>query len=335
MASRIESKGSISTDRSGGSLGPCARSEPACGASEDRFHLASRCLQDGVWDWDLRSDKIYFSARWYEILDRAGAETVDGPAAWYELVHPDDLDRLQQELQIGLESEETLFQSEHRLRHRDGGYLWVLVRAIIVRDQYGTPRRMVGAQTDVSHSRRLADELNGDAGRDPLTGLPDRRLFEIRLEQALDRAQRHPRYLFGVFFIDLDCFKSVNDQLGHLIGDRLLRQVAERLADCIRPGDMVARWGGDEFTLLVDDLRHQADALCVAERIGQRMALPFEVDDRKLAITASIGIATSSPTRTEPEEMIRDADRAMYDAKAQGSGSYAMCDRKRSRRLPR
>jgi len=295
-------------------------------ADEDRYALAALCTQDGVWDWDLRADRIYFSTRWHSMLGRTNSETISSPSKWLQLVHPRDLKRLKAEIDTQLNGSAVHFENEHRLRHADGGYRWVLVRAIIVRDHDGRPCRMVGSQTDISYCRHLQAILLRDAMCDPLTGIPSRRLFQRRLRRALDRVRRHREYAFAVFFIDLDKFKTVNDNLGHLQGDRLLREVAGRLTACVRPGDMAARLGGDEFAVLVDDLNDRSDATGVAERIRTRMNVPCRLNGYEVKITASVGIALSSDGYDQAEKLLSDADQAMYRAKALGGAKYVFFD---------
>ena len=165
----------------------------------------------------------------------------------------------------------------------------------------------------------------GQLGHDPLTGLPDRRLFERRLDRALQRAREQDNYKFAVCFIDLDNFKTINDRAGHLVGDRVLCEVAGRLVGCVRPGDMVARFGGDEFTVLIDNLHDDADAAPVARRIFSQLEKPVAVDGQAWEVAASIGVAIGSRGQRQIEDLLDDADRAMYRAKALG-GNLLVCE---------
>jgi diguanylate cyclase (GGDEF)-like protein/PAS domain S-box-containing protein len=179
---------------------------------------------------------------------------------------------------------------------------------------------------DVTERRRVEEQLVHDAFHDALTGLPNRALFMDRLGSALARSVRKPQYLFAVLFLDVDRFKTVNDSLGHRAGDQLLIQISRALAGVLRPGDTVARLGGDEFTILLDDLASTQDALRVAERIRESLAQPFTIGGHQVFSTVSIGIALSSPRLEQPEELLRNADTAMYHAKADGRGTYKVFD---------
>lgn len=280
-----------------------------------RFALAAQCTLDGIWDWRLDTQSFYVSPRWLEMLGRLGEAPPADRDEWLELVHPKDRIRLLDDLDAALASGATHFEHEHRLKHAKGGYRWAAVRAVIVRSPDGAAVRMTGVQTDVSDWKHFDALARADSLYDPLTQLAGRRLFDRRLSRALERAKKHSDYGFAVLFIDLDRFKEINDGYGHLVGDGVLAEVARRLQACLRPGDMIARRGGDEFTVLVDDLEHLADADGVAERIRAHVAAPLELCGRRFSVSTSIGIAVSGPGYASPEEMIHDADRAMYQAK--------------------
>ena len=189
-----------------------------------------------------------------------------------------------------------------------------------------TDDRLIGRSIRYSIERKRAEvSLSHQALHDPLTGLPNRTLFLDRLEQALARAKRHPTSL-AVLFLDLDRFKVINDSLGHDTGDRLLIEVAARLRDMLRPGETVARFGGDEFTILCDVIGGERDAVMIAERVNEIVATPFEIDDSEAFLTASVGIAMSTQAGSRPEALIRDASGAMYRAKERGKSRYEIFD---------
>ena len=294
--------------------------------SEERHALALQGANDGLWDWDVRADKLYFSPRWKAMIGYPEAEIGDAPGEWLGRVHPDDRAGLTQALEGHLSGATQHFESEHRIQHRDGSYRWMLARGIAVRDPSGRATRVVGSQTDVTDRRQAEQRLQHDALHDALTGLPNRVLFLDRLAQAILRAQRRsPASCAAVLFLDLDRFKLVNDSLGHHVGDRLLVAVARRLESALRPGDTVARLGGDEFTILLDDVCDAREATVIAERVQQTLQDPFHLDGRELVVAASIGIALADPDAAPPDVM-RDADVAMYRAKAEGKGRHAVFD---------
>lgn len=288
----------------------------------ERLALAALCTQDGIWDWRLDTNSFFVSPRWQEMLGRHGEAPLAHRDEWLELVHPKDRARLLEDLTAALNSEATRFEHEHRLKHANGSYRWASVRAVIVRSAGGIAQRVTGVQTDISERKHFDALAHADTLYDPLTQLAGRRLFDRRLTRALERAKKHADYAFALLFIDLDRFKEINDTHGHLVGDSVLAEIARRLQSCVRPGDMISRRGGDEFTVLIDDLDDSTDALRVAERIQAQVAAPLECAGKRLLISTSIGIATSRPDYASPEDMLHEADQSMYQAKlAQALGS--------------
>ena len=203
---------------------------------------------DGLWDWDVRENRLYFSPRWKPMLGYAEAEIGDAPGEWLGRVHPDDRAALTQALDAHLTGASHHFEYEHRIQHRDGSYRWMLARGIAVRDAQGRATRVVGSQTDVTDRKQAEQRLQHDALHDALTGLPNRVLFLDRLDQAIRAPSAPSPAAAAVLFLDLDRFKLVNDSLGHHVGDRLLIAVARGSSRPCAPGDTVARLGGDEFT---------------------------------------------------------------------------------------
>jgi diguanylate cyclase (GGDEF)-like protein/PAS domain S-box-containing protein len=301
------------------------KAEEALRESEERYALAMRGANDGLWDWNLRTDDMYFSPRWKEMLGCQESDIEDSVEAWVARVHPEDRERLETALGMHLKGQTEHFEHEHRMLHQDGTYRWVLSRGLAVRDHTGNVTRMAGSQTDITE-RKVADGL---------TGLPNRMLFMDRLVHALDRVKLHKDSMFAVLFLDLDRFKVINDSLGHVVGDQLLIALARRLETSLRASDTVtrpgstptmARLGGDEFTILLDEINNVSDATCVAERLQQQLAVPFTISGHEVFTTASIGIALSVTGYDRPEDILRDAETAMYRAKNRGKACHEVFD---------
>ena len=301
-----------------------SQAQEALRVSEERYALAAQGANDGLWDWDIAGAHTYYSERWSELLELEPREVEPDIEAWLTRVHPEDRLRVRAELKAHLEARTKRFESEHRIRNANGKPLWMLVRGVAVRDQDGTPLRMAGWMTDITARKEAVDRLEHNALHDSLTGLPNRVLLMDRLQHCIQRMQRHPEESFGVLFIDLDRFKVVNDSLGHFVGDRLLVEVAERLSSLLRSGETLARFGGDEFAVLMEDLDGELDSLRVAERIQTALRQPTVINGHSIVAMASIGVAMSSERYTTPDEMLRDADVAMYAAKAKGPGHSEM-----------
>ncbi|BBL81028.1 hypothetical protein RxyAA322_28820 [Rubrobacter xylanophilus] len=288
-------------------------------AAEERYALVERGVNDGLWDWDLRRDRIYYSSRWKEMLGYREDEIGAGPEEWFRRVHPEDRKRLLQEVGDHLRGRREHLNVEYRIRHRDGSYRWMLTRGLAVRDGEGNPVRMAGSQTDITRRKRAEEELLYEASHDALTGLPNRAFFMERLGEALRRARSEEGFRLAILFVDLDRFKMINDSLGHTIGDRLLVAAAGRLRECLRPQDTLARLGGDEFTVLLEDVSGE-EAAAVADRLLERLRTPFYLDGYELFTAASVGVVLGGREYASPEDLLRDADIAMYRAKAVGGG---------------
>ncbi|HEX3689613.1 MAG TPA: EAL domain-containing protein [Solirubrobacteraceae bacterium] len=291
--------------------------------SEERYALAIRAANDGIWDWDLVTDMLYLSPRWHAILGRPRPEGDVPPATWLDLVHPSDVGRVGAAVKEHLEGRSPQLRAEHRMRHADGGWRWVLTRGLATRGDDGRPTRMAGSMSDVTDRRLAQLRLQHDALHDSLTGLPNRTLFMDRVHQTLERQRRDPKAACSVLFMDIDRFKLVNDSLSHAAGDKLLVALAARLATAVRPGDTVARLGGDEFAVLLQEIEDSAAAILVADRILDALRPSFQIDGHELFSSVSVGIALNGSGLT-PADLLANADIAMYSAKRRGRGRAAV-----------
>ncbi|PYU11863.1 MAG: diguanylate cyclase [Acidobacteria bacterium] len=301
------------------------RAQEALRESEERYALAARGANDGLWDWNIQTGRVYYSPRWKAMLGWGENEIGDNPEEWFNRIHDADRQRVQEEIAAHRNGSTPHFESEHRMLHKDGTFRWMLNRGLAVFDDSGKTLRMAGSQTDITE-RKVSD---------PLTGLPNRLLFIDRLGRLIKHAKRRKDILFAVLFLDLDGFKMINDSMGHLIGDQLLLGVANRLEKCLRSTDTVARLGesftvarlgGDEFTVLLDDLKDPNDAKSAADRLMKALAPPFILGGKEVFTSVSIGIALSNTAYEHAEDMLRDADTAMYRAKSLGKARFEVFD---------
>ncbi len=295
--------------------------------SEERYILAARGANDGLWDWDLQAGSVYFSSRWKAMFGYAERDVGGDPNEWMNRIHPDDRMQVKAEINAHIDGQTAHFESEHRVLHKDGNYIWVLSRGLAVRDPSMKAYRMAGSITDMTTRKKAEEQLIFDAMHDELTGLPNRALFMDRLRHLVDREKRNTEYLFAVVFFDLDRFKVLNDSLGHLVGDKLLVSISRRLEECLRPGDTVARLGGDEFAILLEDLEDRKEAMVVVKRLQDKMLETFRLDGHDVFTSASVGIAFNEEGHEKAEHFLRNADIAMYYAKENGSGKFEIFDK--------
>jgi diguanylate cyclase (GGDEF)-like protein/PAS domain S-box-containing protein len=301
------------------------KAQEALQESEERYALAARGSNDGLWDWSLSANVVHFSPRWKAMLGYQEGEIGERPEEWFDRIHDADRDRVKKEIAAHQKGVTPHFESEHRVLHKDGSFRWMLSRGVAVHDASGNVSRMAGSQTDITEGKVS----------DPLTGLPNRLLFIDRVGRLIKHTKRRKDQLFAVLFLDLDGFKMINDSMGHLIGDQLLLGVANRLEKCLRSTDTVARLGetftvarlgGDEFTVLLDDIKDPSDAKRAADRMMKALASPFILGGKEVFTSVSIGIALSNSAYEQPEDILRDADTAMYRAKSLGKARYEVFD---------
>lgn len=299
------------------------RVDEALKASEQRY----RQLGEGILHqiWTARPDGLldYVNRRTLEYFDRTREEMIgDG---WRHMVHPDDLDESLKRWTTALKTGES-YETEFRLRRHDGQYRWHVAKATAGRDSFGNINKWFGTNTDIHEQKESEEKLNYYARHDSLTDLPNRPEFMNHLRLAIQRCSENPEARFAVLFLDLDRFKVINDSLGHSVGDKLLIAISGRLKATLRPGDVVARLGGDEFTILLNRTGSEHDVAQVVERIQTRIAEPFLIDNYEVFTTASVGIILSDEFARGADDYLRDADAAMYRAKAAGKARYEIFD---------
>ncbi len=308
------------------------RYEEALAAERMRLDAILRGTNAGSWEWNLQTGEAVFNERWAEII---GYRLIDlAPTSletWKRFTHPDDLERAQEALERHLRGESDFYDCELRMRHRDGHWVWVLDRGRLVgRTERGQPRLMSGIHLDITERKQLEEQIRHQALYDTLTNLPNRRLLNDRLAQALVGCKRTGCHA-ALLFLDLDNFKPLNDQYGHKVGDLLLVEAARRLSGNLRESDTVARFGGDEFVVLVGRLcseagASRADVELIAQKLLARLSEPYRLEvhsaERTSQIThtctVSIGIALFTGDDGEADDILRWADLAMYQAKAAG-----------------
>jgi diguanylate cyclase (GGDEF)-like protein/PAS domain S-box-containing protein len=296
--------------------------------AEERRRLSAVIEATGVgtWEWNTTTNLIVVNDRWAAILGyRSEQLSPLTRSKWFSLVHPEDLSAVIQAVAAGVASSEVFFSNEFRMKHAEDRWVWILSRGRVMEcDEQGNVLQIAGIVLDVTARKAMESALAEAALRDKLTGLPNRALFMERLERAVARVRAGEQPRFAVLFLDFDRFKLINDTLGHKAGDELLRQMAMRLHGVLRldgggeDDSMIGRFGGDEFLVLVNNLRRGDDAMGIAERLLDSLTPVFSIFGSEVHSTASIGIVTSDQCVGSAEEIVRNADVAMYEAKRSG-----------------
>jgi diguanylate cyclase (GGDEF)-like protein/PAS domain S-box-containing protein len=298
--------------------------EEALRRSKASLAESQRIAHLGTWEWDVVTGEVVWSEETFRIYGFEPNAFIPTFQMLVEVVHPDDKSILKAAIDDALAGIRP-YDFEHRIVRPDGEERWVHRQAEVVRAEGGEPLRMIGTVHDITERKVLEERLEHQAFHDSLTDLPNRHLFVDRLKQALRRTRRKQGRQLAVLFMDLNDFKAINDSLGHEAGDLLLVVVAERLRRCLRPEDTLARFGGDEFVVLIEDVESPEDAVRVAERIVESLREPFVVEERELFLRASIGVALGTARQKSAEDLLRDADTAMYEAK-EGRLGYRVFD---------
>ncbi len=293
--------------------------------SEERYALAMQGANDGLWDWNLVTNEVYWSERWKAMLGYEPSEIGTTPAEWLGRVHADDLPRVNGALAAHLAGAGGQYECEHRMLHRDGTFRWVLCRGAAIRNAAGAATRLAGSLTDITNAKVS----------DPLTGLPNHVLFADLLDRAVKRSERRAGYVFALLVVSLDRLAAIGDTLGPVSTDRLLVAVAQRLQASLRCTDAVtsdnagatlARHGADQFTALLDDITDANDAVRVSERLQRGLERPFEIDGQQVFVSVTIGIAVSTTGYAGPEGILRDATTALHRAQSDPNSSCELFD---------
>jgi diguanylate cyclase (GGDEF)-like protein/PAS domain S-box-containing protein len=315
--------------------------EIALQESEFRWKFAIEDAGDGLWDWDIPNSRVFYSRKWKAQLGYSEDEISDSLDEWKSRIHPDDIADTFAAVENHLKGNTPSYQIEHRLRCKDGSYKWILTRGLIVStDENKKPLRAIGTHADITQQRQMTEQIRHQAMFDNLTQLPNRRLLENHLAQAIATSKRYKNF-GALMFIDLDNFKPLNDTHGHEAGDLLLKEVAIRLKHAVRETDTVARMGGDEFVVVLTQLyidqetsKHQA--MQVAEKIRRELEKPYVLDKVDIAgvtskiehhCSASIGLTLFKGEKNPMSDILRHADSAMYEAKNNGRNQVQYYDK--------
>jgi diguanylate cyclase (GGDEF)-like protein len=288
------------------------------------FELAVQGADDGILDWNLSTGKVSCCRRTQQLL---GVDGSFSSARWFDNVHPDDLGTLKAAFEDHFNGKTAKLENHHRIHISQKGWRWIMIRGTVAPESSGKTARLVALVSDVTDRKQTEEQLLHDAFHDSLTGLANRALFIDRLEQLIVRCRRRGDIRFAVLFFDLDGFKSINDSFGHGVGDQMLVAIARRMEGSLRPMDAIARFGGDELAVLINDTVDLGGRRIIKKRIPGLLAEGFEIDGHRLAISASIGIVLNTSQHKEAREILREADIAMYRAKAAGKAQYAVFDR--------
>lgn len=286
---------------------------------QERLKLVIDGTNDGIWDWEVRNNKVLWSDRVYQLVGLDKGSLGENFESAKDLMHPEDKSSFDKALRNHLVYNSP-FTVEVRIRSRDLSYRYFLVRGKAQRSKQGKPIRMAGSISDITERKLAETRLRHNAYHDHLTDLPNRSFFMDELTKVLFKAHENPDYIFGVLLMDLDKFKLINDNLGHVIGDKLLFEMGQRLESCLRTNDILARIGGDEFGIIINNIRQAGDATHLSARIKSEMSKPFVVNNKEIFLSSCMGIVFNNESHNSIESMVQDANTVLAQAKRKGQG---------------
>lgn len=308
-------------------------------SSEKMLKLALLGVGDGLWIWDVPSGKVDLSPLSREILGfdaeisladvellSSGGHSSSHSPQWEELILEEDRSRLKEAMKKCIAGEIENYRLEYRVHGKDGSIRWILdCGCVVARDEKGNPTRIAGTHSDITERKTIEVHIHHQATHDYLTGLPNRYLFTDRLSHALLLSRRRNTGV-ALLFLDIDDFKSVNDCWGHDDGDAVLREAAARMTASVREVDTVCRYGGDEFTIVLPDINDREEVEGVVQRLMRAFRAPFFVGDSSVNVFISVGIALSNLCTFSADELLKQADLAMYKAKESGKNAYVFAE---------
>ncbi len=291
--------------------------------ARERLSLAIEGSNLCLWDWDMQQGTVFLDSTWARMLGEEPHDTVLSAGELFDLVHPDDQEKLYDQWQLVLKGGQEFYVVEHRVRTRGGEWLWIAsLGKVVERNNGNMALRMTGTNADITERKKAEARIKLLATTDPLTSLPNRRMLSDRISHAMLNVDRDSGALFALLFIDLDHFKDINDSIGHNLGDELLQLVARRIASVVRKGDTLARLGGDEFAVVLERLHEPGEAGEVTQKIIAAFDTPYQVEGHSLKVTCSIGISLFPGDASDATALLRNADLAMYAAKDCGRSTY-------------
>lgn len=286
--------------------------------SRERYALAAS--NQGLWDWDVVTNTIYYSSGWKELLGYQDNEIKPIIKEWFDRVHPEYRSFLNRAIQ----DKRTSFKISYPILHKDGQYRWMLSQGIKLSDRTGNLYRVVGSQIDINTNQIVEEKLYYTSRHDFLTGLANRTVFEEQLKKSIKINQKNGNFSFSVIFINIDRFKLINSELGYQIGDKLLIYIAQKIQDCLKNNELLARLEADEFAILLPKINEISQTINIAELLQKKLSLPINLSGKKLTVNASMGIVSSSENYTSIQDILRDGKRAISQAKANENKRYIM-----------